>query len=343
MRRLPAGSLVSLAALSACVTAPEPWPLYDCCPRVAAADSAMVVAVSPIAVEVGVDVLRRGGNAVDAAAAVGFALAVVHPAAGNIGGGGFLVLRLATGEVATLDYREAAPGRATRDMYLDSNGTVLPTSITGHLASGVPGSVAGLAEAHRRFGRLPWAEVVAPAVRLAREGFILDSARARGLRGAAERLEQFPASARQFLPGGAAPAVGDLFVQADLAQTLTAIADDGPAVFYTGWVADSIVAEMERGGGLMTHEDLAAYRPFWRDPITFTYRGHTIHSMAPSSSGGITLALVLNMLEGSDSLPAFGSAAHVHLTAEVMRRAFADRNHYLGDPAFVDMPVAALV
>jgi len=343
MRRLPAGSLVSLAALSACVTAPEPWPLYDCCPRVAAADSAMVVAVSPIAVEVGVDVLRRGGNAVDAAAAVGFALAVVHPAAGNIGGGGFLVLRLATGEVATLDYREAAPGRATRDMYLDSNGTVLPTSITGHLASGVPGSVAGLAEAHRRFGRLPWAEVVAPAVRLAREGFILDSARARGLRGAAERLEQFPASARQFLPGGAAPAVGDLFVQADLAQTLTAIADDGPAVFYTGWVADSIVAEMERGGGLMTHEDLAAYRPFWRDPITFTYRGHTIHSMAPSSSGGITLALMLNMLEGTDSLPAFGSAAHVHLLTEVMRRAFADRNHYLGDPAFVDMPVAALV
>jgi gamma-glutamyltranspeptidase/glutathione hydrolase len=343
MRRPLAGSLVSLAVFAACVPAPEPWPLYDCCPRVAAGDSAMVVAVSPLAVQVGVDVLRRGGNAVDAAVAVGFALAVVHPAAGNIGGGGFLVLRLATGEVATLDYREAAPGRATGDMYLDADGTILPTSMTGHLAAGVPGSVAGLAEAHRRFGRLPWAEVVAPAVRLAREGFVLDSARARGIAGAAERLGPFPASARQFLPGGAAPAAGDVLVQPDLARTLGAIADHGPAVFYTGWVADSIVAEMERGGGLMSREDLAAYRPFWRDPITFIYRGHTIHSMAPSSSGGVTLALVLNMLEGTDSVPAFGSAAHVHLMAEVMRRAFADRNHYLGDPAFVDMPVTALV
>jgi gamma-glutamyltranspeptidase/glutathione hydrolase len=343
MRPVFPGSLVSLAVVAACVTTPEPWPLYDCCPRVAAGDSAMVVAVSPLAVQVGVEVLRRGGNAVDAAAAVGFALAVVHPAAGNIGGGGFLVVRLASGEVATLDYREAAPGRATRDMYLDADGAILPTSVTGHLASGVPGSVAGLAEAHRRFGRLAWSDVVGPAVRLARDGFMLDSARANGLAAAARRLEQFPASARQFLPGGAAPAAGGRLVQPDLARTLAAIADEGPAVFYTGWVADSIVAEMERGGGLISHDDLAAYRPFWRDPITFTYRGHTIHSMGPSSSGGITLALLLNMLEGTDSLPAFGSAAHVHLLTEVMRRAFADRNHYLGDPAFVDMPVAELV
>jgi len=341
MRRPLATSLTSLAALAACVA--EPWPLYDCCPRVASGDSAMVVAVSPLAVQVGVDILRRGGNAVDAAVAVGFALAVVHPAAGNIGGGGFLVLRLASGEVATLDYREAAPGRATRDMYLDADGAILPTSTTGHLASGVPGSVAGLAEAHQRFGRLPWTEVLAPALRFAREGFRLDTARARGIASDAERLAQFPASARQFLPGGTAPAVGDLLVQPDLARTLAAIAADGPAVFYTGWVADSIVAEMERGGGLISHADLAAYRPFWRDPITFTYRGHTIHSMAPASSGGITLALMLNMLEGADSLPAFGSAAHVHLMVEVMRRAFADRNHYLGDPAFVDMPVTELV
>jgi gamma-glutamyltranspeptidase/glutathione hydrolase len=341
MHRLRATSLASLAILAAC--APEPWPLYDCCQRVATADSAMVVAVSPLAVQVGVDILRRGGNAVDAAVAVGFALAVVHPAAGNIGGGGFLVLRLASGEVATLDYREAAPGRATRDMYLAPDGAILPTSTTGHLASGVPGSVAGLAEAHQRFGRLPWAEVLAPAVRLASGGFRLDTARARGIASDADRLAQFAASARQFLPGGTAPAVGDLLVQPDLARTLGAIAADGPAVFYAGWVADSIVAEMERGGGLITHEDLAAYRPFWRDPITFTYRGHTIHSMGPASSGGITLALVLNMLEGADSVPAFGSADQVHVMSEVMRRAFADRNHYLGDPAFVDMPVAELV
>jgi gamma-glutamyltranspeptidase/glutathione hydrolase len=303
----------------------------------------MVVAVSPLAVQVGVDVLRRGGNAVDAAVAVGFALAVVHPAAGNIGGGGFLVVRLASGEVATLDYRETAPAGATRDMYLDADGSVLPTSQTGHLASGVPGSVAGLGEAHRRFGRLPWAALLAPAVALARDGFRLDSARARGIASAARRLEGFPASARQFLPGGTPPAEGDLLVQADLARTLAAIAEDGPAAFYTGWVADSIVAEMARGGGLIAHADLASYRPYWRDPITFTYRGHTIHSMAPASSGGITLALMLNMLEGTDSVPAFGSPAHLQLMAEVMRRAFADRNHYLGDPAFVEMPVATLI
>jgi gamma-glutamyltranspeptidase/glutathione hydrolase len=303
----------------------------------------MVVAVSPLAVQVGVDVLRQGGNAVDAAVAVGFALAVVHPAAGNIGGGGFMVLRLASGEVVTLDYRETAPGRATRDMYLDADGAILPTSMTGHLASGVPGSVAGLGEGHRRFGRLPWSVVLAPAVRLAREGFRLDTARARGIASAAKRLAQFPASARQFLPRGEVPAAGDLFAQPDLARTLAAIAVDGPGVFYTGWVADSIVAEMERGGGLISRADLAAYRPFWRDPITFTYRGHTIHSMAPASSGGITLALMLNMLEGVDSMPAFGTPAQVHLMAEVMRRAFADRNHYLGDPAFVDMPVGELV
>jgi gamma-glutamyltranspeptidase/glutathione hydrolase len=336
-----AGSLVSLAVFAAC--APAPWPLYDCCARVATGDSAMVVAVSPLAVEVGVDVLRRGGNAVDAAVAVGFALAVVHPAAGNIGGGGFLVLRLASGEVATLDYRETAPARATRDMYLDADGTVLPTSMTGHLAAGVPGSVAGLAEAHRRFGRLPWADLIAPAVRLAAEGFHLDTTRAHGIAAAAERLGQFPASARQFLPGGTAPGIGDVLAQPDLARSLRSIAEDGPSVFYAGWIADSIVAEMARGAGLITHADLAGYRPWWRDPVTFAYRGHTIYSMAPASSGGITLALMLNMLEGVDSMPAFGTAAHVHLMAEVMRRAFADRNHYLGDPAFVDMPVEALV
>jgi len=341
MIRPSVGSLASLAVFAAC--APEPWPLYECCPRVAAGDSAMVVAVSPLAVEVGVDVLRRGGNAVDAAVAVGFALAVVHPAAGNIGGGGFLVLRRATGEVATLDYRETAPGRATRDMYLDTDGTILPTSMTGHLAAGVPGSVAGLAEAHQRYGRLPWAEVLAPAVRLAGAGFPLDTARARGIASAAERLGRFPASARQFLPNGRAPAPGDRFVQPDLARTLAAIAAGGPAAFYTGWVADSIVAEMERGGGLISHADLAAYRPHWREPITFTYRGYTVHSMAPASSGGITLALMLNMLEAADSMPPFGSPAQLHLMAEVMRRAFADRNHYLGDPAYVDMPVAMLV
>jgi gamma-glutamyltranspeptidase/glutathione hydrolase len=341
--RTPAVSLAfCLSAALACARSPEPWPLYERSDLVEA-DSAMVVSVSPIATAVGVDVLRRGGNAVDAAVAVGFALAVVHPSAGNIGGGGFMLVRLADGEVATIDYRETAPARATRHMYVDSAGNVSEDVVTGHRAAGVPGSVAGMAAAHRRFGRLPWADVLAPAVRLAAGGVVLDGVRARGIAGDADRLTRFPASARQFLPGGQPPDSGTTLVQADLARTLQAIADSGPRAFYTGWIADSIVAEMARGSGLITREDLAAYEPHWRDPITFTYRGYTLHSMAPASSGGITLALILNMLEGTDTVPAFGSAAQVHLLTETMRRAFADRNHYLGDPAYVTMPVGTLV
>jgi len=341
--RSPLLLLVSgVAVVAACGRAPERWPMYDRA-QVVEADSAMVVTVSPLATEVGVDILRRGGNAVDAAVAVGFALAVVHPSAGNIGGGGFMVFRFANGEVAALDYRETAPGAATRDMYLDPAGNVSDAIVTGHLASGVPGSVAGMAEAHRRYGRLPWADVIAPAARLAADGFVLDGARARGIAGNAERLARFPASARQFLPGGAAPDSGSVLVQADLARTLRSIADSGPAAFYEGWIADSIAAEMARGGGLITKADLAAYEPRWRDPIAFDYRGYTVYSMAPSSSGGITLALILNMLEGADSVPPLGSAEQVHLAAEVMKRAFADRNHYLGDPDFISMPIAQLI
>jgi gamma-glutamyltranspeptidase/glutathione hydrolase len=341
-RQRPPVSLALLAALAvgtACQ--PEHWPMYDRAEAVHA-DSAMVVTVSPIATQVGLDVLRRGGNAVDAAVAIGFALEVVHPSAGNIGGGGFMVFQLASGDVTTIDYRETAPGGATRDMYLDSAGNVTDASVTGHLSVGVPGSVEGMYEAHERFGKLPWADVLAPAVRLAKEGFVLDAYRARGIAANAKRLAMFPASARQFLPGGAPPDSGTTLVQADLARTLQAIADSGAGVFYEGWIADSIVAEMARGHGLITKSDLAAYHAIWRDPVTFSYRGYTIHSMAPASSGGVTLALMLNMLEGSDTLPAFESAAHFHLLAEVMRRAFADRNAYLGDPAFVNNPTTVL-
>jgi gamma-glutamyltranspeptidase/glutathione hydrolase len=302
----------------------------------------MVVSVSPIATEVGVEVLRAGGNAVDAAVAVGFALAVVHPAAGNIGGGGFMVFRMASGATAAIDYRESAPGGATRDMYVDTAGALTDASMTGHLAAGVPGAVAGMAEAHRRYGRLPFGDLVSPAVRLAAEGFVLDGARARGIAGNAQRLARFPASAAQFLPNGSPPDSGDVLRQPDLARTLRAIAEGGPRAFYEGPIADLIAAEMARGGGLLTKADLAAYQPAWRDPIAFTYRGYTIHSMPPASSGGVTLALILNMLEGADTLPTFGTPSHVHLAAEVMRRAFADRNHYLGDPAFVNMPIETL-
>jgi gamma-glutamyltranspeptidase/glutathione hydrolase len=253
-------------------------------------------------------------------------------------------VRLAVGSVYALDYREAAPGRASRDMYLDSLGQVTRASVTGHLAAGVPGSVAGLAEAQRRFGRLPLAEVIAPAIRLARDGFALDGSRSRGLRGAARRLRLYDASRSQFLtPDGWGPAEGTLLQQPDLARTLQAIADSGPRAFYEGYVADLIVAEMERGGGLISRDDLAAYEAIWREPVELTYHDHTIFSMPPSSSGGVTMGEILNILEGYEPLPPFGSAQQVHLVAEAMRRAFTDRNHYLGDPAFVEMPLDRLL
>jgi gamma-glutamyltranspeptidase/glutathione hydrolase len=303
----------------------------------------MVATAHPLATEVGVAILRQGGNAIDAAVAVGFALAVVLPDAGNIGGGGFIVYRDAGGRVTALDYREAAPGRATRDMYLDSTGTLTDRSLTGHLAAGVPGSVAGLHEAWRAHGRLPWATVLAPAIRLARDGHPIDSARHESIRGDTDRLGRFPASRAQFLPEGGPPAVGTVWRQPDLGRTLQLISDSGPAVFYRGQVAALIAAEMERGGGLITRADLAGYEAKWRPPVTLRYRGHTIYSMPPVSSGGITMGLILNILEGYDTVPAFGSVAAVHRLTEAMRRAFVERNRWLGDPDFVTMPVDRLL
>jgi gamma-glutamyltranspeptidase/glutathione hydrolase len=311
--------------------------------RVTTGREAMVVSGSPIASEVGRDILRAGGNATDAAVAVGFALAVVHPEAGNIGGGGFMVFRLTDGSAYALDYREAAPALATPDMYLDRQREPTALSDKGHLAAGVPGAVAGLVEAHRRFGRLPFREVIEPAIRLARDGFILDEYRSRSLDEYRAWLYTFPASRRYFLPdNGQAPAPGSRLVQQDLGRTLEAIRDRGAGGFYAGWVADSIVAEMERGGGLISRADLAAYRALWREPVRISYRGYVIYSMPPASSGGVTLGLILNIMEGYDPLPPFGSAPLLHREAEAMRRAFTDRNRYLGDPAFVTMPLERL-
>ncbi|HVS16082.1 MAG TPA: gamma-glutamyltransferase [Thermoanaerobaculia bacterium] len=298
----------------------------------------MVVSGHPLASQVGARVLEQGGNAIDAAVAVGFALAAVLPEAGNIGGGGFLVYRSATGDARSLDYREKAPGAAHRDMYLDANGEPTDRSVDGHLAVGVPGAVAGLAAMHRELGSLPWADLVAPAIELA-AGHPVDEVRSRHLASAAERLARFPASAAQFLPGGAAPAVGYTLAQPDLAATLRRIRDRGEDELYRGESARLLVAEMERGGGIVTLEDLDGYRPVWRQPVVATYRGVTVVSMPPPSSGGVTLALMLNMLEGWERLPSFGSSELVHLEAEVMRRAFIDRNRYLGDPDFVELPL----
>jgi gamma-glutamyltranspeptidase/glutathione hydrolase len=315
------------------------WP-YLGKARITEGPKAMVVSGSPIASEVGREILRRGGNAVDAAVAVGFALAVVHPEAGNIGGGGFMIIRPSNGRVQALDYRETAPSRATRDMYRTAGPEA---SVTGHLAAGVPGAVAGLTEAHRKFGRLPFPTVIQPAIRLAMEGFEVDEYRSLSIADDSARLVQFPASHVSFLPGGRPPPPGSTLLQPDLGRTLEAIRDSGAAGFYRGRVADLIVAEMESGGGLISHQDLAAYQAFWREPVAVDYRGYTIYSMPPASSGGVTMGEILNIMEGFGTLPPFGSAALLHREAEAMRRAFTDRNTYLGDPAFVQNPIERLL
>lgn len=307
----------------------------------ASAEHAMVSSNSALASEAGVEVLRRGGNAVDAAAAVGFALAVTYPVAGNVGGGGFMVIRLADGRAAAIDYREMAPAASRRNMFMDSLGNPTARSREGHLASGVPGSVAGMAEAVQRYGRLKLADVMAPAIRLAQDGFVVDSALMRSLRGDSAKLVRY-AGAALFFPNGRPLEPGTLFRQPMLAQTLRLIAADGAAAFYTGPIAAYIEEEMRRGGGIMTREDLRNYRPVWREPLRTTYRGYSVIGMPPVSSGGTTMFETLHMLETFDTLPSFGSAAYAHLMAEVLRRAFIDRNSKLCDPAFCNPPVAEL-
>ena len=317
---------------------PQGW-AYAGPPAVATGAQAMVATDAALATKVGVDIMRAGGNAVDAAVAVAFALAVVYPEAGNVGGGGFMVARMADGTTGALDFRETAPAAATPDMYLDSAGNVTDRSLAGHLASGVPGAVAGLWEAHQRFGTLAWRDLVEPAIRLARDGFTVDSAFAESVAAARTWLEPWDGSRRLFLASGSPPAAGSPWTNPDLAAVLERIALRGSAGFYEGETADLIVAEMRRGGGLITHEDLRGYRPVWREPLTFGYRGHTVISMPPSSSGGITLRLIAGLLEGFDlAVSGWHTAATLHLTAEAMRRAFADRNAFLGDPDFVEIP-----
>lgn len=296
-----------------------------------------------LASEVGLRVLEQGGTAMDAAIAVSFALAVVNPSAGNIGGGGFMVTRLADGTTSSLDYREKAPAAATADMYLDEDGALTRASVVGHLAAGVPGTVQGMWEAHQRYGTIEWADLVQPAVALA-EGFQVHERFARSIRGSRQALQRFETTRETFLPGGDVPEVGAVFRQPDLARTLARIRDEGPAGFYRGETADLIVAEMARGGGIMTHADLAAYTAVWRDPVSFTYRGYTVTSMPPSSSGGATMALMAHMLEPHDlGALGFGSAEVVHLFAEAAKRAYADRNEVLADPDFVAVPLERML
>ncbi|HEY7292494.1 MAG TPA: gamma-glutamyltransferase [Vicinamibacterales bacterium] len=307
-----------------------------------AAPHGVVVSDAPLASRVGADVLRAGGTAVDAAIATAFALAVTLPSAGNVGGGGFAVVSV-NGQAAALDFRETAPAAATRNMYLDAQGAVTDRSVTGHLAAGVPGSVAGLWALHQKFGTKPWAELVNPAIALAERGFAVDADFSSAIGDEAKRLSKFPASAALFLPGGARPAEGSSWSDPDLAQVLKRIAAGGHDGFYKGETAALIVAEMKKGGGIITRDDLERYEPKWREPVAFTYRGRRVVSMPPPSSGGVTLAMIGQQLEPYD-LAKLGwhSAAAIHVQAEAMRRAFAVRNDVLGDPDFVTFDAGRL-
>jgi gamma-glutamyltranspeptidase / glutathione hydrolase len=320
---------------------PASWQTAHHAP-VAEGASGMVVTAAPLATRVGVDVLQSGGNAADAAVAVAFTLAVVYPTAGNLGGGGFIVTRMGR-ESAALDFREVAPGAATRDMYLDAKGNVTDKSLTGALAAGVPGSVAGLWALHEKFGTKPWRELLQPAIDLAEKGFITDSAFV-----ASEsdrvRLQKFPASAALFVPGGALVPLGATWRNPDLAATLRRIAEHGRDGFYTGPTADLVATEMKRSGGIITAADLKGYEPLWRAPVEFDYRGHHIISMPPASSGGLTIALITNILSGFD-LHAMGwhSPEAIRVIAESERAAFSRRNTLLGDPAFMKIPTEAFL
>jgi gamma-glutamyltranspeptidase / glutathione hydrolase len=296
----------------------------------------MVASDAPLASRVGVEIMKAGGNAVDAAVAVGFALAVVYPEAGNLGGGGFTVVRMADGRVASVDYREVAPLATTREMFLGDSGRLTRQSIVGPFASGVPGSVAGLVAQHQRFGQLPLARVVAPAIRLAEEGFDVDSLLSASLARDAGLIAQF-AGAAVFLPSGQPLAVGTRLRQAALARTLRAIADSGASGFYAGAVGRIIADDLRAAGAIITTEDLARYKPEWREPLRATYHGHTLITMPPPGSGA-TMIEALNVFELFEPTPV-GSARHAHLLASSLQRAFIDRNSLVGDPAFVKVPV----
>jgi len=304
----------------------------------------MVVAQEPLAADVGLSILRKGGNAVDAAVAVGFALAVTHPFAGNLGGGGFMLIRLADGRTTFLDFRERAPAKATHDMYLDVAGQVTRDSLEGWRASGVPGTVRGLQLAHSKFGRAKWADDVAPAIELASTGFEVSYSMAESLRGS-RNLSRFAESKRIFQKNGAFFEAGDRLVQPELAKTLQRIAESGGADFYEGETARILAAEMARNGGLITLDDLKNYTAVERQPLTGKYRGnYEIVTSPPPSSGGVGILQMLGMLEGTGyEKTGAGSAATYHYLAEAMRRFYADRSEYMGDPDFVKVPVAGML
>jgi gamma-glutamyltranspeptidase / glutathione hydrolase len=354
MGALARGSLLALVLCIGCVGGAfaQSLALVESAPSAAATPSAvvarqgMVVAQEARAARIGAEILERGGNAVDAAVATAFALAVTYPRAGNIGGGGYMVIHLAQGRDTTIDYRETAPAAITRETFLDEQGEAdAAKSRDSALAIGVPGSVAGLALAHARYGsgRFTLADLLAPAIGLAREGFPIADDLADSLPAFTQRLARWPSSTRIFFHDDGRPlSVGEVLVQNDLADTLTAIARGGPDAFYQGAVAQKIAAAVRQAGGVMTAEDLGAYRPIERTPLRGSYRGHDVIAMPPSSSGGVVLLEMLHILEGYRHL-ATDEALRLHLAVEAMKLAYADRAAFLGDPAMVEAPLARLL
>lgn len=312
--------------------------------KTASGDSAMVVTAHPVATSVGLQILKDGGNAVDAAIAVQFALAVCYPGAGNIGGGGFMVYRAADGSTNTLDFREKAPGKSTKDMYLDSLGNAIQEkSLYGALAAGVPGTVDGMVEAFNAYSAMKdWKKLLQPAIEIAKNGFRITEREARNLNENQEIFSKNNKANTAFHPRKWQS--GDVLVQEELAKTLTLISDLGRSGFYEGVVAEQIVAEMDRSGGLISTEDLKNYKSVWRTPLSGTYRGYKIISMPPPSSGGVALLQLLKMTERYDVKNlGFHSPAAVHLMTEAERRVFADRSEYLGDPDYTEVPVGKLL
>ena len=335
-------SVIALALVSALLWIPgfsQKWPVYS--------KNGMVVSTNRIASEVGVEILKKGGNAVDAAVATGFALAVVNPGAGNIGGGGFMVIYTADGNCQTIDYREKAPKAAHQKLYLDKDDNLIKNlNHDGYLAVGVPGTVAGFILALEKFGSMPLKEVIRPAIALAENGFPLSISHVQGYKHLEKEFKQYPGSAKKFFkPDGSYFELGDIWIQKDLAATLKRISRDGLTGFYGGKTAEIFEKEMKANEGLITKEDLAEYRAVIRKPILDSYRGYQVYSMPPPSSGGVTLSIMLNILEGFD-LAELGhnSAQYIHLLTESMRRAYSNRAQYLGDPDFnPTMPVAQLI
>ncbi|HII2979766.1 TPA: gamma-glutamyltransferase [Yersinia enterocolitica] len=310
------------------------------------AKNGMVVTSQYLASQVGTDILKMGGNAVDAAVAVGYAQAVVNPCCGNIGGGGFMTIHLADGTDTFINFRETAPAAASADMYLDKEGKVTKdASLYGYLAAGVPGTVLGMDSAQKKYGKLTRQQVMAPAIKLAQEGFVLTRADTDILDTTVKRFRQDPESARIFLrKNGEALQPGDRLIQADLADTLTAISEKGPDAFYQGKIPQAVEAAAKKGGGILTAADFANYKITETTPITCSYRGYKFVSSPPPSSGGVTLCETLNVLEGYDlKSMGFNSAAYIHTLTEAMRHAYMDRNTFLGDPEFVKNPIDRLL